>query len=137
MGTFKNCKEVNQIMVMIIATIYIFLSENCFQKIFRASWKNSLPLFTHSLPLKIQKVQVPYLFANIENFSAPPPPPSPQQKGGEDNMKLLFPVFCLRHLLYVWPWKCDESVSDHFGTLFITGLKLVSAIFLKLKIHQV
>ena len=82
LGTFKNCKEVKQIMVMIIATIYIFLSENWFQKIFKASWKNPLPLFTHSLPLKIQKVQVPYLFANIENFSAPPPPLPPNKKGG-------------------------------------------------------
>ena len=93
LGTFKNCKEVKQIMVMIIATIYIFLSENWFQKIFKASWKNPLPLFTHSLPLKIQKVQVPYLFANIENFSAPPPPPFPPKKRGRTIWSYSFQCF--------------------------------------------
>ena len=64
---------------MIIAIIYIiFLCDissavkNYFQQIL------SPPEKFHS-PLKIQKVQVPSLFANIEKFSAPPPP---LQKGG-------------------------------------------------------
>ena len=109
LGTFKNCKEVKQIMVMIIATIYIFLSENWFQKIFKASWKNPLPLFTHSLPLKIQKVQVPYLFANIENFSAPFPPT--KRGGGQYEVTLssvLFATFAICLTMKVW-WKCVWS----------------------------
>ena len=69
--TFKNCKEVKQIMIMIIVIIYIFFIlcdiwstvEHYLQKILRPPWKNP--------PLKIQKVQVlPPFFANIENFSA-------------------------------------------------------------------
>ena len=69
---------------MIIAIIYIiFLCDissavkNYFQQILSPPEKFHSPLFTHS-PLKIQKVQVPSLFANIEKFSAPPP----LQKGG-------------------------------------------------------
>ena len=63
---------------MIIAIIYIiFLCDissavkNYFQQILSPPEKFHSPLFTHS-PLKIQKVQVPSLFANIEKFSAPP-----------------------------------------------------------------
>ena len=82
--TFKNCKEVKHIMIMIIAIIYIFLSYVIFDQqlniTFRKSsaspppppWKNPLPLFNH-FPLKIQKLQVsPPLFANIENFLVSP-----------------------------------------------------------------
>ena len=68
---------------MIIAIIYIiFLCDissavkNYFQQILSPLEKFHSPLFTHS-PLKIQKVHVPSLFANIEKFSAPP-----LQKGG-------------------------------------------------------
>ena len=67
---------------MIIAIIYIiFLCDissavkNYFQQIL------SPPEKFHS-PLKIQKVQVPPLFASIENFSAPPPPPPCRKEGG-------------------------------------------------------
>ena len=67
---------------MIIAIIYIiFLCDissavkNYFQQIL------SPPEKFHS-PLKIQKVQVPSLFANIEKFSDPRPPPAERRKGG-------------------------------------------------------
>ena len=79
MGTFKNCKEVKHIM-MIIAIIYIFLilwdiwltvenwtSRTCsgpFEKIYS-------PLFTHSLP-RSSKSESPPLFVKIENFLGPP-----------------------------------------------------------------
>ena len=80
--TFKNCKEVKHMVIMIIAVIYIFLSSVIFDQqlkiTFRKSlapspWKNHSPLFTHSLPppKKIKKCKSP-LFANIENFSGPP-----------------------------------------------------------------
>ena len=69
---------------MIIAIIYIiFLCDissavkNYFQQIL------SPPEKFHS-PLKIQKVQVPSLFANIEKFSAPRPPPLQKGGRGED-----------------------------------------------------
>ena len=63
----KNCKEVKHIMIMIIATIYIFFIlydiwstvENYFQKIHRPPWKNPISLFYLLSPLKIQKLQVP------------------------------------------------------------------------------
>ena len=67
---------------MIIAIIYIiFLCDissavkNYFQQIL------SPPEKFHS-PLKIQKVQVPSLFANIEKFSDPRPPPCRKEGGG-------------------------------------------------------
>ena len=65
--TFENCKEVNHIMIMIIAIICIFFIifdiwstvKNYFQKIISLPpplEKIHFPLFTHS-PLEIQKVQ--------------------------------------------------------------------------------
>ena len=55
--TFKNCKEVKHIGIMIIAIIYIFLSyviwstvENDYKEILRPPWKNLLSIFFHSLP---------------------------------------------------------------------------------------
>ena len=80
--TFKNCKEVNHIMIMSIAVIYIFFIicdiwstvENYFQKIISPSPPEKIhsPLLTHS-PLEIQKVQVPPPFLSIlKNFHPPP-----------------------------------------------------------------
>ena len=68
--TFKNCKEVKHIIIMIIAIIYIFFIlgdiwstvENTFRKSSAPPEKIHFPIFTH-YPLKIQKVQVPPLFA--------------------------------------------------------------------------
>ena len=77
--TFKNCTEVKNIKIMIIAIIYIiFLSdisstvENYFQKILSCPPEKSTPPFLLTLPLKIQNVQVP-LFGNIEKLYASPP----------------------------------------------------------------
>ena len=71
--TFKNCKEVKHIMIMIIAIIYIFLSYVIFDQQLKITFRKSSgpPEKIHS-PLKIQIVQVLPLFANIENFSGPP-----------------------------------------------------------------
>ena len=107
--TFKNCKEVNHIMIMIIAMIYIFFIicdiwstvENYFQKIISPSPPEKIhsPLLTHS-PLEIQKVQVPPLFANIKKIS----PPSPCRKGGGHCLiSLMFPRLAINFL--------KESVS--------------------------
>ena len=83
--TFTNCKEVKHVMVMIIAIIFYLMSYLI------NSWKllseNPQPrpppptppqkknIHPHPLllfrPLKIQKVQVAPLFANIEDFSGP------------------------------------------------------------------
>ena len=78
--TFTNCKEVKRIMVMIIAIILIFLSYEIFDQQLKinftkfsalSSKKITPPPFLFIPPLKIQKVKVPPLFANIENFSDP------------------------------------------------------------------
>ena len=72
--TFKSCKEVKQIMIMIIAIICIFyimwylknswklLSEN--PHLEKIHW----PLFTHSPLPKYWKIASPPFFANIEKF---------------------------------------------------------------------
>ena len=57
--TFKNCKEVKHIMIMIITIIYFFISDVIFAQqlkiTFRISsgppWKNPLPLFYSFSPL--------------------------------------------------------------------------------------
>ena len=79
LGTFKNCKEVKQTTIMIIAIIYIFFIlrdiwskvENYFLKIVRP------PLEKIHSPLKIQKVQGPVLFVKVENF------PGTSAEGGD------------------------------------------------------
>ena len=86
LDTFKNCKEVKHIIIMIIVIIHIFLSYVMFDQQLQITFKKSsgptekihLPLVTHS-SLKINsKNASPSLFANIKNFSHPPP----WQKGG-------------------------------------------------------
>ena len=74
METFKNSKEVKHIMIMIIVLIYFFLSYVIFDQQLKITFRKSsggppplLPEKIHS-PLKIQKVQVSPVFANIENF---------------------------------------------------------------------
>ena len=73
--TFKTCKEVKHIMIMIIATIYIFNlmwylinSWKSLPEYPQAPRKNSTPPFT-PLPLKNSKSSssAPF-FANIGNF---------------------------------------------------------------------
>ena len=82
--TFKNCKEVNHIMIMIIAIIYIFY----LMWYLINSWKllSEIPqapnekihslLFTHSPP-ENSKIASAAHFASIENFLG-----LPLQKGG-------------------------------------------------------
>ena len=81
LDTFKNCKEVKHIIIMIIVIIHIFLSYVMFDQQLQITFKKSsgptekihLPLVTHS-SLKINsKNASPSLFANIKNFSHPPP----------------------------------------------------------------
>ena len=78
MNTFKNCKEVKHITIMIIDDFlsYVIFDQQLkitFRKSSGPLSKNPLPRFYSLLPpLQIQKVQVP-LFANIENFSGSPP----------------------------------------------------------------
>ena len=72
METFKNSKEVKHIMIMIIVLIYFFLSYVIFDQQLKITFRKSPappppPEKIHS-PLKIQKVQVSPVFANIENF---------------------------------------------------------------------
>ena len=71
METFKNSKEVKHIMIMIIVLIYFFLSYVIFDQQLKITFRKSSapppPEKIHS-PLKIQKVQVSPVFANIENF---------------------------------------------------------------------
>ena len=67
--TFKDCKEVNLIMIMIIPIIYISF-------ILCDIWST---------------VENPTLFVKIENFSSPFPPPTPHAlcpaERGEDTME--------------------------------------------------
>ena len=72
--TFENCKEVKHIMIIIIAIIYMFylmwylisnrklLSENPQGP----PEKIHSPHFTHSSPLKFQKVQVPSFLPTLK-----------------------------------------------------------------------
>ena len=91
--TFKNCKEVNHIMIMTVATIYIFFIlcgiwspvENYFQKILSPHpLKKSIPpfLLTPSPFPENSKVQIPPFFDNTPFFSHPPPPTC--RKGGHN-----------------------------------------------------
>ena len=86
---FKNCKEVEHIMIMIIAIIYIFLSNvifDYFQKILS-------PRPPPEKIVKIQKVQVPPFCQHWKLEKSPPSPcgkclvvgiyfPSPRTVGG-------------------------------------------------------
>ena len=103
--TFKNCKEVKHIMIMIIAISYIFyilcntrsVVQNYFQKILSPRpWKN--PPFLLTSPLKIKKIQVPP-FANNENFSGPP------SERGEDTLLCL-----LTDIKIAWINPCSEDI---------------------------
>ena len=85
--TFKHCKEVKHIMIMIIAIIYIFLSymifdqqlKITFRKSWAPPWKNPLPPF-YSPPFpKNSKVQVPPFLTTLKNFQ---PPPAERVGGG-------------------------------------------------------
>ena len=114
--TLENCMEAKHIMIMIIAIIYISLSWY-----FINSWKslseNPQPppsekthsfLFTHSTPLKIQKVQVHPLLANNEHFQAP----LPMQKGqggtvamtDSDFSQTLVKLRTFSHLTLCWKY---------------------------------
>ena len=92
LDTFRNCKEVKHIIIMIIAIIHIFLILLMFDQQLQITFKKSsgptekihLLLFTHSSLKLNSKSASPYLFANIKNFSPPPPP---WQKGGGDTMQ--------------------------------------------------
>ena len=73
-------------MIMIIAIIYIFLPDMIFDQQLKITLgKSSAPLKKPTPPflltsLKIQKLQVPPLFAKIEIFLAQPP--TLQKEGG-------------------------------------------------------
>ena len=71
MVTFKNCKEVKHIMIMI--TDYDFLSYVIFDQQLKITFRKSSgsPEKIHSPP-KNAKSASPPLFANIENFAGPP-----------------------------------------------------------------
>ena len=70
-------------MVMIIASIYIFLSYVIFDQQLKITEKNPLLLFAHSPPNN-SKSTSPNLFSNIENFFSHPSPPveSARAEGG-------------------------------------------------------
>ena len=78
--TFKNCKEVKHIMIMIIAVIYIFLCYVIFDEQLKINSKDPqtpLKKFTPSCllthPLKLQKLQVPPPFlSTLKIFQNPP-----------------------------------------------------------------
>ena len=72
--TFKNCKEVKHIMIMIIAIIYIFFYYAIFDEQLKITFRKTsgspgkiLFPFLLSPLTKIQKLQVP-LFVNDKNF---------------------------------------------------------------------
>ena len=101
METFKNCKEIQHIMITIID--YDFWSYVIFDQQLKITLRKSpfrplpekvhSPLFTHS-PLKHSKsASPPPLFANFENFSGDP------AERGEDPVKLIEPFcFHIKHL---------------------------------------
>ena len=78
---FKNCKEVKQIMIMIIAILYIILSYVIFDQQLKITFrkfsappppeKTQYPFFIHSSP-KNSKSASPPLFANTESFLSLP-----------------------------------------------------------------
>ena len=78
--TFKNCKEVKHIMIMIIAVIYIFLCYVIFDEQLKINFKRSSDtpkkihslLFTHSPPKTSKIASPPPIFVNIENFLESP-----------------------------------------------------------------
>ena len=87
--TFKNCKEVKHIMIMIIAIIYI-LSYVIFDQRLKITFRKSsapsplkkpTPSFLLILPLKIQKLKVPPSFCQHWHFFSPLPLPA-ESKGG-------------------------------------------------------
>ena len=71
-------------MIMIIATIYVFLSYVIFDQQLKITFRKSSapPRLKKSTPPKNSKSASSPLFANIENFSAHPP--SERWGGGED-----------------------------------------------------
>ena len=73
METFKNCKEVKHIMIMI--TDYDFLSyaisDQQLKITFRKSSSPPEKIFLLTPPLKIQKVQVPPFLLTLTIFQAP------------------------------------------------------------------
>ena len=96
--TFKNCKAVKYIMIMIIAIIYIFSSYVIFDQQLKITSRkfSALPEKIHypspllTPPhLKIQKLQVPLFWKHWKIFSSPPPPsaPPPVERGREDTVK--------------------------------------------------
>ena len=73
---FKNCKEVKQIMIMIIAILYIILSYVIFDQQLKITFRkfSAPPLkkpntpFLFTPPPKIQKVQVPLFLPTLKVF---------------------------------------------------------------------
>ena len=90
--TFKNCKEVNHIMIMIVTYIFFILCgiwspvENYFQKILSPHpLKNPFPPFYSPHPPF--KSASPLFFDNTPFFQSPPlPSPTPLQKEGGHNV---------------------------------------------------
>ena len=93
METFKNCKEVKEIMVMIIDYDYDFLSDVIFEQQLKITFKKSsapTPLKKSTPPflpppLKIQKVQVHRFLLTLKIFL------DPLQKGGKDTVNIYIP----------------------------------------------
>ena len=88
--TFKNCKEVQHVMIMIIAIIYIFWSHMIFDQQLKINFRKLLPpFFLTPPPLKIRKLLVPppFFFAKIEKFLDPPP--CRKGRGGREYCVLL------------------------------------------------
>ena len=109
LDTFKNCKEVKHIMIMVIAIIYICFIlcdiwstvENYFQKIFSPPWKKPLPPF-HSLPSKNSKSAI---FPFLPTFNIFQPPPC--RKVGEDTV--LFQYW--KYDMFNWDSEKSEIVT--------------------------
>ena len=77
---FKNCKEVKQIMIMIIAILYIILSYVIFDQQLKITfrkfsapppWKNPIPLFYSLLPQKFKKCKSPSFCQHWKFFKPP------------------------------------------------------------------
>ena len=91
--TFKNCKEVQHVMIMIIAIIYIFWSHMIFDQQLKITfrkllsalspWKKLLPsFFLTPPPLKTRKLLVPPPPFFCQNWKIFRPTPLQKRGGG-------------------------------------------------------
>ena len=75
--TFTSCKEVKQIMIMIIAITYIFLSYEILDQLLTITFiksssplKKSIPPFTHSPTKNSKSASSPHFLSTLKIFHA-------------------------------------------------------------------